>query len=82
MGKHGGIDKVNSEHNARNNDHTKGVRQGQRAGGSGRDTATIAGSMSMHQKGPTQRMPPSDGSSKDVKALARVAGGRTETGKK
>lgn len=82
MKQHGGIAQVNREHAARNNDHSKGVRQGQRAGGSGRDTNTIAGSTSMHQAGPKASQRPASGSASDVQAVGRLAKGRFETGKK
>jgi hypothetical protein len=73
-----GIDHYNREQASRNSDHAMGMRPGDRAGGSGKDTATAGGSMAVHQNTPKSKSP-SMGGSADVKALGRASAGKIET---
>lgn len=55
-----------------------GMHPGPRSGGTGKDTATVAGSMAVHQNTPKSKSPSMGGSS-DAKALGRAAAGRIES---
>jgi hypothetical protein len=91
MDKHrAGIEHFNKEQASRNQNKSMGMRPGDREGGTGRDTATIAGSMEVHENTPKSKSPSMGGSS-DAKALGRAAAGaiesprgknKTESGKK
>lgn len=72
------LDSINREQSSRNNDRSSGMRPGDRAGGSGRDTATAGGSMAVHQDTPKTKSRSMGGSS-DAKALGRAASGKIET---
>lgn len=69
---------LNSEQASRNNDHKLGMRPGDREGGSGKDTATVAGSMKVNDPGPKGKSPSMGGSS-DAKALGKASDGKIET---
>lgn len=72
------LDHYNREQASRNNDHSMGMRPGDRAGGKGKDTATAGGSMKVNQTSRTQKSPSMGGKS-DAKALGKAAGGKIET---
>lgn len=72
------LDSYNREQASRNNDRALGMRDGQRGGGTGRDTNTIAGSMKVNDPGPKGKSPSMGGSS-DAKALGKASAGKIET---
>lgn len=72
------LDHYNREQAARNNDHAMGMRMGDRAGGKGKDTATVGGSMKVNQTSRSQKSPSMGGKS-DAKALGRASAGKIET---
>ena len=73
-----GIESFNREQASRNNDHAMGMRGGDRSGGTGRDTATVGGSMKVNDPGPKGKSPSMGGSS-DSKALGKASAGKIET---
>lgn len=73
-----GIERFNREQSSRNTDKGMGLKGGDRGGGTGKDTATVAGSMKVNQTSRSQKSPSMGGSS-DVKALGKASGGKIET---
>ena len=69
---------INREQASRNNDRSIGMRGGDRSGGTGRDTNTVAGSMKVNDPGPKGKSPSMGGSS-DAKALGKASAGKIET---
>lgn len=72
------VSHYNREQAARNNDRGLGMRSGSRSGGTGKDTATVGGSMKVHHTARSSKSPSMGGSS-DAKKLGKVAGGKIET---
>lgn len=72
------FDRYNREQASRNADKSMGMTKGDRAGGTGPDTATAGGSMAVHENTPKSKSP-SMGGNADVKALGRAAAGKVES---